>query len=129
MDEATLPSPGYNRETVTGASVTPVYTKRSITMYALTETEVTTISSINTRSTTDFSIGTFLLGLGVSVYTNAIFYSQLNSAGEVAKGYVAPLVCIVGAYFLISGAAGNRKRSRLWAKLKSESKINDTLQL
>ena len=122
-NDATPPTGSQPPAALTGASVTPIYTRRKMTMYALTESEISTISQINADVSTNFSIASFLISISIGVYTNAVFYTQLNAAGELAKGFVAPVVIVVGVGFAIRGIMGLRRRSDLWAKLKAESAI------
>ena len=107
----------------TGSSVNPVYTKRNMTLYALTESEISTISALNAQVSMYFSISSFLLSACLSVYTNAVFYDTLNAAGALAKGYVAPLIGLLGAAFLIMGLIGVRRRASLVKQLKNDSAI------
>jgi hypothetical protein len=121
--EATPPSGSQPSATLTGASVNPIYTRRNMTMYALTESEITTISQLNTDVSLHFSIASFLLSMALGVYTNALFYDKLNSAGSLAQGFAAPLVLLLGMVFAIRGLFGLKRRSDLWSKLKTESAI------
>lgn len=123
MVDPTLPNETAQQTIAAGSSVTPVYTRRNMTMYALTESEVSTISSVNTQVSVDFALSSFLFSAALGVYTNSIFYNELNPAGSLAKYYAAPITVALGLVFLVRGVAGVRRRSKLWSGLKAESTI------
>lgn len=123
MVDPTLPKETGQQTIAAGSSVTPVYTRRNMTMYALTESEVSTISSVNTQVSVDFALSSFLFSAALGVYTNSIFYNELNAAGSLAKYYAAPITFALGLVFLVRGVAGVRRRSKLWSGLKAESTI------
>ena len=92
-------------------------------MYARTESEVSTISSINTQVSVNFSLASFLVSAAIGVYSNVAFATSLTPAGALAQSYAAPLTLVIAAIFLARGIGGVRRRSRLWGELKSQSQI------
>jgi hypothetical protein len=90
-------------------------------MYAINESEVTTISSYNAQATAYFSLASFLLSASVSIFTNGIFYSNLTPAGQVAENYAAPILVVIAAFFAYLGVSAIRNRSSLWENIKRET--------
>src|SRR5271163_470713 len=99
MSESALPT-GVERTTpaVEGASVQVQYAKRIMRMYAINENEVRNIASYNSQATVYFSLASFLLSATVSIYANAIFYTDLTAAGQLAEKYVAPILVVVAIF-------------------------------
>jgi hypothetical protein len=104
-----------------GATVRPIYMGRSVNTYPVSEAELRIISSLNSQVTARLSIATLLLGLAVSFWANAVFYTNLTPAGIVATYYLAPLLLVGSVGFGIAGWFARRSRSGEWDRIKSES--------
>jgi O-antigen/teichoic acid export membrane protein len=90
-------------------------------VYAINENEVTTISSLNTQATIFFSLASFLASACIGIYTNAIFYTELTAAGQVAKYFVVPILAVLTLTFVALGVMMMRQRQKLWREVKKES--------
>jgi hypothetical protein len=113
-----IPSAG---DVPSGATMRPQYMGRVMNTYLVSEPEMENISSLSAQSTARFSISTLLLGLAASVWINAIFYSELTPDAKVACYYVAPLLLVFSAVFVIGGIWAQHKRRNAWQRIKDES--------
>jgi membrane protein DedA with SNARE-associated domain len=82
-----------------GATVETVYVKRQIVAYAVFETEVASISSLNAQTTVFFSIASALVSFAAGIWANALFSEKLTAAGEVAAYIGAPLLVVIAVVF------------------------------
>jgi len=89
--------------------------------YPVSESEMEQISSLNAQAITRFSIATFLVGIGGSVWTNAMFYKELTPEATVATKFVAPLLIGFGIISAIFGCWAQYKRRSAWTRIKAES--------
>jgi hypothetical protein len=121
VPETGLPDDRVNLPTIQGASVQPQYAKRIMKVYAINENEVTTISSLNSQATLFFSLASFIASAAISIYTNAIFYTELTAAGQVAKYFVVPILCVLTVAFVGLGVMMLFQRRRLWKEIRRES--------
>jgi hypothetical protein len=74
----------------------PRYMGRTMIMYPVSETELENISSLSGQVTFRFSLTTLFLGLAASIWTNAVFYTELTPAGVLAAHFVGPVAIGVG---------------------------------
>ena len=94
---------------------------RTMNTYPVSEHEMENISSLSAQATVRFSVASLLLALAASIWINAIFYTQLTPAGELATHYVAPLLLLFSIGHAIGGFFAQRKRASAWEKIKSDS--------
>jgi len=104
-----------------GAMVRQRYMGRVMNTYPVSEPEMSTISMLNTQSTTAFSLASLVFGLAASVWINASFYASLTPAGDLACRYVAPGMVALSAVIGIYGIVLQRKRASEWRRIMSES--------
>jgi hypothetical protein len=116
---ATGPTTG---DVPSGATMQPRYMGRTMNTYPVSEPEMEQISSLSAQTTARFSIATFLIGIGASIWINATFYIDLTPEAKVMTNYVAPLLMLFGILSALSGCWAQYKRSDKWAKIKSESR-------
>jgi len=105
----------------TGATMRPVYMGRVMNTYPVSDFELERISSLNAQVTARFSAASLLVGLAVSIWANAIFYTSLTPAGTLAAYYLAPLLFAGAAGYAVSGWIARRNRASEWQRIKSES--------
>ena len=86
-----------------GATMRPRYMGRIMNTYPVSEPEMEIISSLNAQAVVRFSAASLLLGLAASIWTNAVFYTALTPAGEVAVHYIAPILFFFSAGFAVGG--------------------------
>jgi|SRR6185312_13271437 len=84
-----------------GSSVIPLYVNRQMKLYLVTETEFESLSSLNGQATGFSSVGSAMLSLALSIWINAVFYTEMPPEAHVAKMFVAPLLLILAAVFFI----------------------------
>jgi hypothetical protein len=107
-----------------GATVTPLYVKRQMKVYAIHGHEIDTLSLFNATATTCFTIAAFIASAGLSIWINRIFYADLTPAGIVASYYVAPGLIVLALIFVIIGIVAICKRRSTWNMIKSESRAD-----
>ncbi len=95
---------------------------RIMNTYPVSEPEMDNISSLSAQVTVRFSFASLLLGLAASIWTNAVFYSELTPAGLLAARYVAPLLFAFAFLFAVGGGYSFWKRSNAWERIKQDSK-------
>jgi hypothetical protein len=113
--------PTFSGNAPTGATMRPQYMGRTMTTYPVSEPEMEQISSLNAQVTTRFSVATLLLGLGTSIWTNAIFVSDMTPAGELASRYIAPLLLLFAAGYAVGGYLARRNRASVWERIKRDA--------
>jgi hypothetical protein len=110
-----------------GATMHPNYMGRTMTTYPVSEPEMEQISILSAQVTTRFSLATLLLGLGASIWTNAIFVNEMTAEGKVASLYVAPALIAFAVLCAIGGLIARRNRASTWQRIKNESTPVQTL--
>jgi hypothetical protein len=116
---ATGPVPG---DVPSGATMQPRYMGRIMNTYPVSEAELEQVSSLSGQATARFSLATFLVGIGVSPWINAMFYTELTPEAKIATKFVAPLLVGFGVVSALAGCWAQYKRLNAWAKIKAESK-------
>lgn len=99
----------------------PRYMGRIMNTYPVSEPEMDHIASLHAQATVRFSVASLLFGLASSIWINAMFYTTLTPEGGLASHYVAPLLLIFSAGFVIGGFWAQFKRASAWKKIKMES--------
>lgn len=92
-----------------------------MTTYPVSEPEMEQISSLNAQAIARFSIATFLVGIGGSVWINAMFYKELTPEATIATKFVAPLLIGFGILSAICGCWAQYRRRSAWTRIKAES--------
>ena len=106
---------------VSGASLKPQYAQRVVRVYGISETEITQLSTLNGMSSAYFSLASFFASVALSVYFNAIFYTELTPEAKIAKTYVLPISLGVCRVFLILALYQVFQRGRVWNTIRKES--------
>jgi hypothetical protein len=114
-------TPSTNPPLQIGSSLVPLYVERQMKVYAVTEGEVESLSTLNAQTTIFYSVGSFLASAAISIWVNAVFYTEIPPAALVAKYIVAPLVLLVSSAFFFLGWHATRSRRSTWEVLKRES--------
>lgn len=104
-----------------GATMQPRYMGRVMNTYPVSESEMDHISSLNAQAMTRYSVATFLLGIGASIWINATFYKELTPEAVIATDYIAPLLLIFAVGFALGGCLAQYRRRSAWGKIKAES--------
>ena len=104
-----------------GSSLVPLYVERKMRVYAVTEGEFASLSSLSAQTTLFSSVGMAILGSAVSIWVNALFYTDVPPAAYIAKVYIAPAAVLIAATFFALAAYAHRARRSTWAQIKSES--------
>ncbi len=104
-----------------GSSLVPLYVERQMKVYAVTEGEVGSLSTLNAQATVFYSAASFSLSAAISIWINAIFYTELTPAAAVAKLYVAPAILLLAAVLYYLGWHATKSRRSTWDAIKRES--------
>jgi hypothetical protein len=104
-----------------GSSVVPLYVERRMKVYAITDSEFSSVSMLNAQTTTFFSIGLAILSAAVSIWINAVFYADAPPAAVVAQKYVAPCGVLLALSFFWLAFRAIQNRQSTWERIKEES--------
>lgn len=114
---------GLNKES---SFFNPIFAKRNMTVYAIPEYELSSISSLNTQSTTFYSVGSGALSVFVTLLTQAIFsdWSTMAAMGKATLILGLPLFSILSTIFFFLGYSASKLKERNIEKIKKESDSN-----
>jgi hypothetical protein len=104
-----------------GSSVVPLYVNRQMKLYLVTENEFESLSSLNGQSTVFSSVGSALISLALSIWVNAVFYTDVPPAAAVAKSLGAPVLLAIALVFFYLSYKANKARGNTWSTIKNES--------
>ena len=86
-----------------GSTVQMFYVQRAMRVYALPESELKSVSLMNTLASVFFSVASGLFSLAVGIWINSLFQIEMSSAGEILAKAFAPLALFLA---MVSGALG-----------------------
>lgn len=104
-----------------GSSLIPLYVERKMKVYAVTDGEFASLSALNAQTTFFSSIGLAILASAISIWINALFYTDVPPAAFVAKVYIAPASVVIAIVFFVLAAYAHRARRSTWNQIKSKS--------
>jgi protein-S-isoprenylcysteine O-methyltransferase Ste14 len=104
-----------------GSSVVPLYVERQMKVYAITESEFASLSTLNAQMTTFASVGTALIGAAGSIWANAVFYTEVPPTATIAKSIVAPACVVLALVFFYLAWHARKNRRSTWDSIKAES--------
>jgi hypothetical protein len=104
-----------------GSSVVPLYVERQMKVYAVTESEFVSLSTLNTQTTVFFSVGMWFLGTVISIWANAVFYTETPPVAVLAKTWGAGAAVIIAVVFFGLALHAMSRRSSTWKAIKNES--------
>jgi hypothetical protein len=104
-----------------GSSVLPLYVERRMRVFAITESEFASVSTLNAQTNVFLSVGTAILTAAASIWVNAIFYTDVPPAAYVAKAFVAPVGILVALAFYYLAYSAHKSRTSTWENIMAES--------
>jgi protein-S-isoprenylcysteine O-methyltransferase Ste14 len=104
-----------------GSSVVPLYVERRMKVYAITESEFGSLSTLNAQTTMFSSIASLVLGIAVSIWVNALFYTEMPAPAYVAKVFVAPILVLIAVAFYYLAWHARKNRTSAWSVIQAES--------
>jgi hypothetical protein len=104
-----------------GAIVRTIYVEREVKCLAVFDTEVDTLSSLNTQATTFFSAAAAFFSYGVGIATSAAFTETLTAEGLVLRNVGGPSVVVVALICLALGIFAWQKRRATLAAIRAQS--------
>ena len=105
---------------VRGACVQPVYVEREMKFYALPETELNTISLMNTLALVFFSVGSFLLSPAIGIMIETSYQENLTP--------ITTVLLVMGIWSVQIGLAQTSAMSARVLELSLEDAIRLALQ-
>lgn len=94
---------------------------RSMKTYPVHETEMNSISLLNTGATLFFTLAGIPFGIAMSIWISAAFNSTQTQLGTLCALIVAPILLIFAVVFFVLGCTAWLQRRNLWSHIKSES--------
>lgn len=91
--------PVFSSQTDRGATVTNSYVGREVKVFAVFDTEVEILSSLNAQATIFSSVGSGLLSFAVAIWINRTFYVEIPPAAQVATSIGAPILLFLALVF------------------------------
>jgi hypothetical protein len=104
-----------------GAIMQPRYMGRIMNTYPVSEPEMEHISSLSAQTMIRYSLASLLFGIGVSIWINASFYTELTPEAKIATKYIAPFLMLAAFGFVCGAAWSQYKRRGAWERIKAES--------
>ena len=83
-------------ESERGGLIEPVYGKRQMRCYSVTESELKQIVLANLGITVTASLGSFFLALALDVYKDTLLAESVLDLAQVVVSYVQPISLVVG---------------------------------
>lgn len=105
-----------------GATVRTTYVEREMKAWAVFDTEVEALSSLNTQATVFFSVASGLLSFAVGIWISAVFTEQLTPAGMLATSIAAPTLCVLALVFFGLAIGAWWKRRSTLAVIRQQSR-------
>jgi hypothetical protein len=75
-----------------GSTIEPLYTKRTMRAYSVTESELNMLSVINGLAAVCASIATGLLGLCIGIQQEVMFSAELPESGAALRDFARPIL-------------------------------------
>lgn len=108
-------------EGVNGSTVEPVYYRRKMACYSITEGELQMMTFSNTLSAGFFAVGSFLLGIGIDFLKDPIAETdKIPEHVALINYYVQRGAIIGGVVSWLFGGVVLLWRSRQWNKIKKD---------
>ena len=103
--------------------VQPVYVARSMTFYALPESELRSITFMNTLALVSCSVGSFLLSLGLGIVIGGVFSSDISPTAEALMKVVAPILGVLAVVSYSVGAWALILRKKAIKTIRDDSRV------
>jgi hypothetical protein len=114
--------PGTISQGPSGATITTAYTGRVVKVVAVLDSELKTISSLNTRATIFLGVASGLIALAGGIWITAGFTptSSLPPAGVVLMNLGAPVLVVLGLVFVALTCLEFRSKASLLENIQRE---------
>lgn len=121
-NDAQLEETVEQAEGVNGATVEPVYSRRKMRCYSVTESELKQIGLANLGITAFASIGSGLLAFYLDIFKDTILAEEVAATAKSAIEYVQPILLFLGVSFWILAIVTLFWRRSMVATIKEESR-------
>lgn len=108
-------------EGVQGGVIEPIYAKRFMRCYSVTDSELKQIGLANIAITATSSIGTGFLAFALDVFKDTELAEAVPATAQVALGYVQPICIGLGVAFWVTTIALMWWRNSMVTLIKTES--------
>lgn len=95
--------------------------ERIMNFYAISESELGHVSSLNSQTTAFLAIASALLSFGVGILTNAMFADHLSDIGRLACYIMTPILIGMAIVFGLLARGARKNRQNLMEVIKRES--------
>ncbi len=107
-----------------GSTIEPVYSKRKMKMYSVTESELKQIGLANIGITGTASLGSAFLAFSLDIFKDTVLAGSIPAAAQAAIDYVQPICLFVGLGFWVFSAFLVWWRKGMLDLIRKESSSN-----
>lgn len=108
-------------EGIEGSTLVPVYGERRMVMYSVTETELQTMQSFNSRTTSYVGVGSAMITFSLDIFKDTLLATSVPEKAQAAISYVQPICVTLGVIFFVLAAY---ERFKGWNFLKTIKREN-----
>jgi protein-S-isoprenylcysteine O-methyltransferase Ste14 len=121
MEADMIDQPPSTEVQILGSSVVPLYVERKMKVFAITESEFASVSTLNAQTTVFSSLGFAILSAALSIWINGIFYTEVPPTAFVAQRFIAPFGVLLAIAFFWLAWRSSKTRETTWTRIKEES--------
>ncbi len=110
-----------DQEVTVGSIVVNSYVQRKVTVFAIHEHEVASISLLNTLSSFCFSAMAACFSFAVATWVNVAFQSTMTPEANIIAYFISPFAAVLGVGLAITGFCLLRSRGSTMSTIKSQS--------
>ncbi len=104
-----------------GATIVTAYARRRVQAYPVFESEIRSISTLNTLSAVCFSVMSAFISFAVAIWVTALFVQKPPPEGIILSEVAAPACCVVAVVAAGLGIWAIYSRSNAWKDIRRES--------
>lgn len=108
-------------EGLSGSSIEPIYSRRRLKCYTITESEIHQIGLANIGITAFTALGSAFFAFWLDLTKDIAFASEIPAGMEALISYVQPILIILALVFWAIAIGGVLWRSRMLSVIKAES--------
>jgi hypothetical protein len=108
-------------EGLSGSSIEPIYSRRRLKCYTITESEIHQIGLANIGITAFTALGSAFFAFWLDLTKDIAFASEIPKGIEPLISYVQPILMVLAFAFWVIALGGVFWRSRMLKIIKSES--------
>jgi hypothetical protein len=109
-------------ELARGATISTAYVGRQVKAYAVFDSEVSTLSTLNAISTVCVGLTSGFMSLALGILANAAFAERETPAGSIMVKFVVPALFVLALIAFLIAIMAIRHRRESWKAVQTESK-------